>query len=69
MSRASLSECGRFVVLHEVQLDRDVFDAFADWAHARGFYMQHAIEFALFSLDPVVYATRKKPPRKRAPRK
>lgn len=47
MSPPSLSECGRFVVLNSLHLDRNIFEALARWAAERGIGVQDAFQLAL----------------------
>jgi hypothetical protein len=45
------SECGRFVVIDRLHLDRHVFEALARWATDRGLRMQDAIQLALCAFN------------------
>lgn len=51
MSPPCVSECGRFVVIKELHLDRKVFDALARWAEERGIGIQDAVQIALCSFN------------------
>lgn len=44
MALTKVSECGRFVVVDALHIDRDIFDALARWAADRGLQIQDAIQ-------------------------
>ena len=47
MMPTKVSPCGRFVVLDGLHLDRNLFEALAQWAAKHQLRMQDAIQFAL----------------------
>lgn len=47
MSRTTVSTCGRFVVLSDLYVDRDVFEALARWAADRELRIQDGLQLAL----------------------
>jgi hypothetical protein len=51
MSPPSLSECGRFVVLNSLHLDRNIFEALARWAAEREIGVQDAFQLALSNFN------------------
>ncbi len=51
MSHPSLSECGRFVVLESLHVDRDVFEALARWASEHNLGVQDAVQLALCAFN------------------
>lgn len=51
MKPTNLSECGRFVVIDALHLDRYVFEALARWATDRGLRMQDAIQLAVCAFN------------------
>jgi hypothetical protein len=51
MKCARASTCGRFVVLDDLHVDRDVFEALAQWAAQHGLRIQDAIQLAVCSFN------------------
>ena len=51
MAVTNVSECGRFVVVEALHLDRDVFDALARWAADHGLRIQDAIQLAVCAFN------------------
>ncbi len=51
MSPPSLSECGRFVVLNSLHLDRNIFETLARWAAEREIGVQDALQLALSNFN------------------
>jgi hypothetical protein len=51
MSPPTLSQCGRFVVLDSVHLDREIFERLARWAMERGISVQDAVQLALSNFN------------------
>jgi hypothetical protein len=49
-----LSNCGRFVVLEALHLDREVLGLLAAWAEARGIGLQDAIQLAVVGFVDIV---------------
>jgi|GEM_PF-3953448 len=47
----NVSECGRFVVIDGLHLDRNVVEALARWATDHGLKIQDAIQLALCSFN------------------
>ena len=45
------SRCRRFVVLHDLHLDRLVFDALSTWASDNGLHFQDAIQLAICAFN------------------
>jgi hypothetical protein len=46
-----LSECGRFVVVEGLHIDRNVFEALGRWATDHGLGIQDAVQLALCSFN------------------
>jgi hypothetical protein len=44
---AEISDCGRFIVIDGLHIDRQVFSALAQWADIRGVRVQDAIQLAI----------------------
>ncbi|MBK6514340.1 MAG: hypothetical protein IPG04_09530 [Polyangiaceae bacterium] len=42
-----LSACGRFVVLDDLHIDREVFSALRRWSERRGLRAQDAVQLAI----------------------
>lgn len=51
MTPWSVSECGRFVVIDGLHVDRNVVEALARWATDHGLRIQDAIQLALCSFN------------------
>ena len=51
MAFASVSDGGRFVVIDELHLDREVFEVLARWAADRGLRIQDAVQLALCAFN------------------
>ncbi len=47
MTRTRATGCGRFVVLDELHLDRDVYERIVRWAAQHGLRVQDAVQVAL----------------------
>lgn len=51
MAPTTMSKCGRFVVIDQLHVDRNVFDLLANWAADRGVGIQDAIQLALCAFN------------------
>lgn len=51
MARSHASSCGRFVVVDDLHIDRDVFAQLERWASQRGLTLQDAIQLAICLFD------------------
>ena len=51
MSPTKMSDCGRFVVVDGLHLDRNVFVSLSRWAGDRGLSIQDAIQLAVCALE------------------
>jgi hypothetical protein len=54
MARARISPCGRFAVVDALHVDRNVFDALAQWASDHGLSIQDAVQVALCAFTECV---------------
>lgn len=51
MTPTTVSNCGRFVVIDALHVDRSVFEALARWATDHGLGIQDAIQVALCAFN------------------
>jgi hypothetical protein len=51
MTPVNVSECGRFVVIDGLHLDRSVFETLRRWAADRGVRIQDALQLAVCSFN------------------
>ncbi len=51
MAHTKVSECGRFVVVDALHVDRAVFETLSAWAQARGLRVQDAIQIAVCAFN------------------
>jgi len=50
MATTRVSDCGRFVVIERLHLDRRIFDGLRTWASPRGLPLQDALQLAACAL-------------------
>ncbi len=73
--RVKLSPCGRFIVLEDLHIDREVLAALTEWSERRGLRVQDGIQLAILAFTESVLqdtestpvATRQRAPRQRWP--